>query len=116
MWFTYILAIYIGHEMYNYILPWYWNRTATCKNGEEERVRMRDALASTVVEETFGIQIAEWGWLPHDYHSIRRRLASGLSHPDDVRAMHVSACNRKHRYAEHYRHRIGDEETAMIER
>ena len=35
MWFSVIAAIYIGHELYNYIYPWYWNRTATCKNGEE---------------------------------------------------------------------------------
>lgn len=77
---------------------------------------MRDAIASSLVEETYGIQIAEWGWMPHDFHSIRRRLSSGLSHPDDVRAMHMSSCNRKHRYVEHYRHKIGNEETTMIQR
>ena len=116
MWFVVIASLYISHELYNYIFPWYWNRTATCKTGEDERIRMRDAIASTLIEETFGIQIAEWGWMPHDFHSIRRRLSSGLSHPDDVRAMHVSTCNRKHRYVEHYRHKIGDEETTMIQR
>lgn len=50
MWIAYIAAIYLAHEMYNYFLPWYWNRTAPCKNGEEQRVRMRDALASTLLE------------------------------------------------------------------
>ena len=35
MWITYIVAIYSVHELYNYVLPWYWNKTATCKNGEE---------------------------------------------------------------------------------
>ncbi len=116
MWLAYIGAIYIIHELYNYGLPWYWNRNASVKNGEEERVRMRDAIASTLVEETYGISIGEWGWMPHDFQSIRRRLSSGLSHPDDVRAMHMSACNRKHRYVEHYRHRIGFDETTMIQR
>ena len=77
---------------------------------------MKDAIATTVAEDALGIQVGEWGWNPHDFHSIRRRLSSGLSHPDDVRAMHMSSCNRKHRYVEHYRHRIGDEETTMIQR
>jgi hypothetical protein len=114
MWIVVIAAIYLGHEIYNYFLPWYWNKTAPCKNGEEQRVRMRDALASTLVEETTGMQFAEWGWTPHDYHSIRRRVAEGLSHPDDVRAMAVSTMNRRHRYVEHYRKHIGDDQTRMI--
>ncbi len=84
--------------MYNYFLPWYWNKTATCLNGEEERIRMRDALASTVMEDSFGLSLAEWGWNSHDYHSVRNRLSSALSHPDDVRAMHMSSVNRKNRY------------------
>jgi hypothetical protein len=61
-------------------------------------MRMRDAIASSIMEDSYGIQFAEWGWLPHDFHSIRRRLSSGLSHPDDVRAMAMGGCNRKHRY------------------
>jgi len=44
------------------------------------------------------LQFAEWGWMPHDYHSARTRIADGLSHPDDVRAMHMSTLLRKHRY------------------
>ncbi len=116
MWTTAIVGIYLIHEFYNYFYPWYWNRTASVKNGEEERIRMKDAIASTLFEETYGIQIGEWGWMPHDFQSIRRRLSSGLSHPDDVRAMHISACNRKHRYVEHYRQRIGFDETTMIQR
>ena len=75
---------------------------------------MRDALASTLIEESIGMQYAEWGWLPHDYHSVRRRITEGLSHPDDVRAMQVTALNRKHRYVEHYRKKIGDDQTKMI--
>lgn len=75
---------------------------------------MRDALASTLMEETVGLQIAEWGWTPHDYHSIRRRLCEGLAHPDDVRAMAVSSLNRRNRYVEHYRKKIGDDQTRML--
>ena len=75
---------------------------------------MRDALASTMIEESIGMQYAEWGWLPHDYHSIRRRVSEGLSHPDDVRAMQVASLNRRHRYVEHYRKKIGDDQTRMI--
>lgn len=59
---------------------------------------MRDALASTLFEESTGMQYAEWGWTPHDYHSIRRRASEGLSHPDDLRAMHMSSLNRRFRY------------------
>ena len=72
-------------------------------------MRMKDALATANMEDSFGIQFAEWAYMPHDFQSVRRKLSSGLSHPDDVRAMHMSSCNRKHRYVEHYRHRIGGE-------
>lgn len=75
---------------------------------------MRDALSSTIVEDTVGLQMAEYGWMPHDYHSIRRRLTEGLAHPDDVRAMQVSTMNRRHRYVEHYRKKVGDDQTRMI--
>ena len=50
MWILYLAIVYLAHEFYNYFLPWYWNKTASCKNGEEQRVRMRDALASTLLE------------------------------------------------------------------
>ena len=75
---------------------------------------MRDALASTLLEDSTGMQFAEFGWMPHDYHGIRRRISEGLSHPDDVRAMVVSTVNRKHRYVEHYRDRVGDDQKRMI--
>jgi hypothetical protein len=38
----------------------------------------------------------------------------GLSHPDDVRAMHMSTLNRRNRYREHYIKRAGDEQKKMI--
>ena len=114
MWIVYIAAIYIIHELYNYFIPWYWNKNALMRNGEEQRFRIKDALASTLLEDSTGMQYAEWGWLPHDYHSVRRRAGEGLRHPDDVRAMVVSAVNRKHRYVEHYRQKVGDDQTKMI--
>lgn len=58
MWTAYIAGFYIIHEMYNYIMPWYWHKNAPVKNGEEERIRMKDAIASTVMEDSAGLQIA----------------------------------------------------------
>ena len=52
--------------------------------------------------------------MPHDFHSIRRRVFAGLCHPDDVRAMAMSGINRKNRYVEHYRHNTGNDQTRMI--
>ena len=95
------------------MLPWYWARNMTVRNGEMERARMRDALASTIFEDQYGLHYAEWGWMPHDYHSIRKRLGDGLSHPDDVRAMHASTLLRKNRYREHYMKDM-DDKTKMI--
>ena len=57
MWVVYICAIYIFNTMYSYFMPWYWNKTASCKNGEEQRIRMRDALSSSIIEDSFGFQI-----------------------------------------------------------
>ena len=113
MWILYIAIIYVIHEMYNYFLPWYWNKNAACKNGEEERIRMRDCLSSTVFEDSTGLQVAEWGWMPHDFHLIRNRIAKGLAHPDDIRAQNMNGLNRKHRYVEHYMRKT-DEQTKMV--
>lgn len=33
MWILYLAIVYLGHEFYNYFLPWYWNKTASVKNG-----------------------------------------------------------------------------------
>ena len=78
------------------------------------RIRMRDALASTMTEETMGLQIAEWGWMPHDFHMIRNRIGKGLAHPDDVRAQACTGLNRRDRYVEHYMKRAGDNQTKMV--
>ena len=98
MWIVVVAAIYCLHAVYHYFIPWYWNKTATCKNGEEQRVRMRDALNSTIVEDTFGLQILEWGFAPHSVHHARGKLIEGLAHPDDVRAMHCAGLLRSNRY------------------
>jgi len=49
MWISYIAAAYLIHFIYNYMAPWYWNKNATIKNSEEARIRMRDALASSIL-------------------------------------------------------------------
>ena len=41
------------------------------KNEEFVRLRMKDAIASTVMEELSGNQYAEFGWAPHDFHYNR---------------------------------------------
>ena len=104
MWVSLISALYCLHTLYSYFIPFYWNKTATCKNGEEQRVRMRDALSSTFIEDHTGIQYMEWGFAPHSAKHFRTKLIEGHFHPDDVRAMHVSSFNRKNRYREHYAH------------
>lgn len=49
MWIVAVAALYCLHAVYHYFIPWYWNKTASCKNGEEQRVRMRDALNATII-------------------------------------------------------------------
>lgn len=63
---------------------------------------MRDAINSTVVEDSYGFQFLEWGFSPHSSYHIRSHLIDGHAHPDDVRAMATSSLNRKNRYKEHY--------------
>jgi hypothetical protein len=75
--------------------------------------RMKDALASTIIEESFGLGFAEWGFMPHDFYFMNIRLSAALSHPDDVRSMHMSTMNRKNRYVEHYIDRVGDKQHSM---
>ena len=102
MWVVYVSFIYSMHAVYTYFIPWYWNKTATCKNGEEERMRIRDALNSTIIEDTLGYQFLEWGFTPHASYHIRQKLAEGHAHPDDVRAMACATFNRPNRYKDHY--------------
>jgi hypothetical protein len=78
------------------------------KNEEFVRLRMKDAIASTVQEELFGNQYSEFGWAPHDFHYNRSRCMSGYSHPDDPRTMHMATFNRKHKYKEHYLKTVGE--------
>ena len=113
MWIAYLAALYVIHEMYNYVIPWYWHKNAHVKNSEETRVRMRDALATSIMEDSYGLNYAEWGWMPHDHHRMRTRVSEGLSHPDDLRAMHMSAVIRKNRYKEHYLKNV-DEKSKMV--
>ncbi len=102
MWTVVICIFYVAHAIYGYFMPWYWNKTASCKNGEEQRMRMRDALSSTIIEDTLGFQFLEWGFGPHYTYYVRHKLFEGHAHPDDVRAMATSGLNRKNRSVEHY--------------
>jgi hypothetical protein len=102
MWTVVVCIIYVGHAIYSYFIPWYWNKTASCKNGEEQRIRMRDALSSTIVEDSIGFQFFEWGFAPHYTYYVRHKMLEGHAHPDDVRAMACGGINRKNRYVEHY--------------
>lgn len=104
MWLAAIGAVYTLHEVYGYFLPFYWNKTAACKNGDEQRVRMRDALNSTTIEESYGYQFLEWAYSPHQFHYVRHKLLPGHSHPDDIRAMACSSLIRKNGYIMHYKH------------
>ena len=102
MWVVVLTAIYLVHSIYAYFMPWYWNKTATCKNGEEQRMRMRDVLVSGGVEDSMGYQFLEWGFAPHAHFHVRAKLLEGHLNPDDVRAMACSGLNRPARYIEHY--------------
>ena len=102
MWVVWVSAIYCIHFLYSYFVPFYWNKSATVKNGEEQRIRMKDALSSMIIEDSFGFQYLEWGFNPHSAHAFRHHVLPALSHPDDVRAMSCASLNRKNRYREHY--------------
>jgi hypothetical protein len=41
------------------------------KNEEFVRLRMKDAIATTVMEELFANNYAEFAWAPHDFHYNR---------------------------------------------
>lgn len=81
-----VCFIYCMHEMYSFILPHYWVKGPR-KNGNEEILRMRDALGSCVYEEIFGNQWAELCYTPHSYHYIRKQGTEGYMHPDDPRVI-----------------------------
>ena len=46
---------------------------------------MKDAIASVINEECYGMQYAEWAWGPHDFHYNRLRGLVGYRNPDDPR-------------------------------
>ena len=93
----YILAILFIHIWFliigRILFLIYIRNLFPAKNEEFVRLRMKDAIASTVQEELFGNQFAEFGWAPHDFHYNRRRCMAGYSHPDDPRTMHMGSFN-----------------------
>lgn len=60
-------------------------RRNSLKNEEKTRHRMKDAIASVINEECYGMQYAEWAWGPHDFHYNRLRGLVGYRNPDDPR-------------------------------
>ncbi len=48
---------------------------------------MKDAIGTIIIEELYGLQYAEWGWGPHDFHYNRLRGCIGYKNPDDPRVI-----------------------------
>ena len=71
----------------------YQSNQFPAKNEEMVRLRMKDALASTVYEESFGNQFSEFGWTPHAFHYNRMRCMTGYAHPDDPRTINMGTFN-----------------------
>ena len=116
MWIVYIGAIYLIHVFYTYLIPYRWRGRLDPSrlSGGDEFFRLKDALSTTIWEDTIGLQYAEYAFNPHDFHSVRTRLQMSLSGPDDVRTMHMGTMNRKNRYVEHYMERAGDQSHMII--
>ena len=116
MWIAYIGFAYMIHVIFTYLYPFRWRfRLSEMRlSGGEEFFRLKDALSTTIVEDTIGLQWAELAFNPHDFHNVRTRLQQTLNHPDDVRAMHMGTMNRKNRYVEHYMERAGDQRNMVI--
>ena len=55
MWIVYVAVIYWIHLFYNYMIPYYWIKSGV-NSGEMSRLRMRDSIGSTVMEELYGNQ------------------------------------------------------------
>lgn len=113
-WFVLIFCMaYVVHEFYSYMLPFYWIRQSQ-KNGEFEMLRMKDAMSTTNLEEVLGNQFSELLYTPHSMHAKRFQGAQGYLNPDDPRMVHTSTFNRRHKAREHYKERIGDENSMTI--
>ena len=87
-WFAWFVLLFCGgfvvHEFYSYILPYHWLKYSV-KNGEFERLRMKDALATAVAEEIVGNQFSECVYSPHNFHQKRFQGSQGYINPDDPR-------------------------------
>merc|ERR1711935_1133505 len=108
MFVTYVCFGYTAYTIYNWVIPYYW-MTHTKKNGEISQLRMRDAISTCVFEEIYGNDYIELAFTPHQFHGIRNRGMHGYGYdPDDIRCVHVSTFNRKHKAKEHYMTQVGD--------
>lgn len=102
MFVVFVCLSFSFWTLYVYIFPSYWIGMKPIKNGEEIRHRMVDYLSSAVAEEALGNQYLEGMLTPHMFHATRQRFASGYKTADDVRNVHMSTFNRKHKFKEHY--------------
>lgn len=89
------------------MLPYYWIY-GNVKNDEFIRYRVKDAIATITLEETFGNPYAEFAYSPHLFAYQRQRGMMGYRHPDDPRLMHMNTFNRRSKTKEHYMGRVGD--------
>ena len=62
-----------------------------------------------------GNKFSELAYTPHTFHLMRERFQSGYSNPDEIRLVHMTSFNRKHRYKEHYMEEVGTNMTSMTE-
>ena len=94
--------------LFIYIFPSYWMGLRDVRNGGEERRRLVDSMSSAVAEESFGNNFLEGMLTPHMFDAVRNRLAQSYKHPDDIRTVHLTTFNRKHKLKEHYMTEVGN--------
>ena len=68
--------------------PLFFSKTSV-QNGESARLRMRDCIATTVLEELYGNHWLELGMTPHEFAYARRRAVFGYANPDDPRVRRI---------------------------
>jgi hypothetical protein len=88
MFVVFVCGAFVVHEFYSYLLPFYWIKGAS-KNGEYERLRMKDAIATTVGEEIVGNAFSELLFTPHGFHAKRFQGSQGYINPDDPRVSSI---------------------------
>ena len=110
---VYVCVAFCMWTGYCYLIPHYFVNDKL-QNDWDLKLRMRDYLATTVYEELFGNQFLELALTPHEFELCRTEMLEGYSHPDDVRNVHFTTLNRKHKYKEHYLTNPGNHSPNML--